>query len=97
MVERRYLYSKQQKKDEAEVQKCGSSDYREVITLEDKLKYNGSGYRDMVAERAIRKADHIPHEVSELVDVIKKIAGAYGYDIESRISFRDRKTKIVYR
>lgn len=36
------------------------------------LKYNASGYRDIVAEKAIRKADHTPYEISELVDVIKK-------------------------
>lgn len=63
----------------------------------DELKYNGSGYRDIVAEKAIKKADHTPYEVSELVDVIKKIAGAYGYEVEGRIAFRDKKTKIVYK
>ena len=47
--------------------------------MDNGLKYNASGYRDKVAEMAIRKADHAPHEISELVDVIKKIAGAYGY------------------
>lgn len=61
------------------------------------LKYNGSGYRDVVAEKAIRSADHTPHDVSELVDIIKTISGAYGYDIEGRIAFRDRKTKIIYK
>lgn len=61
------------------------------------LRYNASGYRDKVAEMAIRKADKTPHEISELVDVIKKIAGAYGYDIDGRIAFQDKKTKIVYK
>jgi len=65
--------------------------------MENDLKYNGSGYRDVTAEKAIRSADHTPRELSELVDVIKKIAGAYGYDVDGRIAFRDRKTKIVYR
>lgn len=65
--------------------------------MENDLKYNGSGYRDVTAEKAIRSADHAPRELPELVDVIKKIAGAYGYDIEGRIAFQDRKTKIVYR
>ena len=50
--------------------------------MENDLKYNGSGYRDIVAEKAIRKADRPPCEISELVDIIKKIAGAYGYDVE---------------
>lgn len=40
--------------------------------MENDLKYNASGYRDIVAEKAIRKADHPPYEISELVDVIKK-------------------------
>lgn len=65
--------------------------------MENSLKYNGSGYRDKVAERAIVSADHTPHEISELVDVIKKISAAYGYDIDGRIAFQDRKTKIVYK
>lgn len=50
-----------------------------------------------VAERAIRAADHTPHEISELVDVIKKISAAYGYDIDGRIAFQDKKTKIIYK
>ncbi len=65
--------------------------------MENDLKYNYFGYRDFTAEKAIRSADHAPRELSELVDVIKRIAGAYGYDIKGRIAFRDRKTKIVYR
>lgn len=40
--------------------------------MENELKYNASGYRDIVAEKAIRKADRAPHEISELVDIIKK-------------------------
>lgn len=65
--------------------------------MENDLKYNASGYRDVTAEKAIRSADHTPRNIAELVDVIKKISGAYGYDIEGRITFQDRKTKIVYR
>lgn len=65
--------------------------------MDNELKYNGSGYRDPVAENAIRSADRPPKEISELADVIRKIATAYGYDIEGRIAFQDRKTKIIYR
>ena len=65
--------------------------------MENDLKYNGSGYRDIVAGKAIRKADRPPCEISELVDIIKKIAGAYGYDVEGRIAFQDKKTKIIYK
>ena len=65
--------------------------------MENDLKYNGSGYRDIVAEKAIREADRPPCEISELVDIIKKIAGAYGYDVEGRIAFQDKKTKIIYK
>ena len=65
--------------------------------MENDLKYNASGYRDIVAEKAIRKADHPPYEVSELVDVIKKIAGAYGYEVEGQIAFRDKKSIIDYK
>ena len=72
-------------------------DKQEVNELTDRLRYNGSGCRDAVAERAIRQADHAPNEIQELVDMIKKIAGAYGYDIAGRIAFQDRKTKIIYK
>lgn len=61
------------------------------------IKYNASGYRDVVAEKAIRAADRTPHEITELVDVIKKIAGAYGYDVEGRIAFKDKKTNMIYK
>ena len=61
------------------------------------LKHNASGYRDIVAEKAIRNADRTPHEITELVDVIKKIAGAYGYDVEDRIAFKDKKTNMIYK
>ncbi|MCX4345533.1 MAG: hypothetical protein OSJ53_16815 [Kineothrix sp.] len=65
--------------------------------MENDLKYNASGYRDVTAEKAIRSADHTPRDIAELVDIIKKISGAYGYDVEGRIAFQNRKTKIVYR
>lgn len=61
------------------------------------IKYNASGYRDKVAETAIRKADRTPPEITELVDVIKKISGAYGYDVEGRIVFRCKKTNMIYK
>lgn len=61
------------------------------------LKLNASGYRDPTAEHAIRKADRAPYEITELVEVIKKIAGAYGYEVEGRITFKDKKTNIVYK
>ena len=61
------------------------------------LKHNASGYRDIVEEKAIRNADRAPHEITELVDVIKKIAGAYGYDVEGRIAFKDKKTNMIYK
>lgn len=61
------------------------------------LRYNGEGYRDVTAEKAIKKADHTPHEVTEMVDILKKVAGAYGYEIEGRIAFKNKKTGIVYR
>ena len=65
--------------------------------MEKDLRYNASGCRDITAEKAIRSADHPPRDLPELVDVIKKISGAYGYDIDGRIAFQDRKTKIIYR
>lgn len=61
------------------------------------LRYNAEGYRDKTAEMAIKKADHTPYEVTEMVDMLKKIAGLYGYEIEGRIAFKNKKTGIVYR
>ena len=69
----------------------------------DDLKYNAEGYRDKTAETAIRAADkppkssyQPPYEVTEMVDMFHKIARAYGYDIDNRIAFRDRKSGTVY-
>lgn len=67
------------------------------MSTENDIRFNASGYRDTTAERAIRKADRTPYEVTELVEVIKKIAGAYGYEVEGRIAFKDKKTNIVYK
>ena len=61
------------------------------------LRYNAEGYRDKTAEKAIKKADHTPYEVTEMVDMLKKIAELYGYEIEGRIAFKNKKTGIVYR
>ena len=65
--------------------------------MDQDLKHNASGYRDIVAEKAIRNVDRTPHEITELLDVIKKIAGAYGYDVEGRIAFKDKKTNMIYK
>lgn len=61
------------------------------------LKHNGSGYRDVVAERAIRAADKQPQEVTELVDIFKRLADLQGYEIHGRIAFKDKHSGIVYK
>jgi len=63
----------------------------------DNLKYNGSGYRDVVAEKAIRSADQQPPEISVLVDIFKKTAELSGYEISGRIAFKSKKTGAVYK
>lgn len=65
--------------------------------MTDNLKYNGSGYRDVVAERAIRSADRQPQEVTELVEIFKKIAELQGYEIYGRIAFKDKRSGTVYK
>jgi len=67
------------------------------LSTENDLRFNASGYRDITAEKAIRKADRTPYEIGELVEIIKKISNAYGYEVEGRITFRDKKTNIVYK
>ena len=62
----------------------------------DDLKYNGSGYRDVTAERAIRKTDKQPQEVTDLVEIFKKIADLQGYEIHGRIGFKNKHTGIIY-
>lgn len=63
----------------------------------DDLKYNGSGYRDVTAERAIRKTDKQPQEVTDLVEIFKKIADLQGYEIHGRIDFKNKHTGIIYK
>ena len=65
--------------------------------MENSLKYNASGYRDKVAVRAYRARVHSPPVIFVMVVVIKKISAAYGYDIEGRIAFQDKKTKVIYK
>lgn len=61
------------------------------------LKYNGSGYRDVVAERAIRSADRQPQKVTELVEIFKKLAELQGYEIQGRIAFKNKRSGVVYK
>lgn len=61
------------------------------------LKYNASGYRDETAEKAIRAADKPPAEIGEMIDIFRKVAGAYGYEIENRVHFKDKKTGIIFK
>ncbi|MDD3662262.1 MAG: hypothetical protein PHT84_00145 [Candidatus Pacebacteria bacterium] len=61
------------------------------------LKLNGSGVRDVTAEKAIRKADHQPYEVTEMLEMLKKITDLWGYEIEGRVAFKNKKTGIVYK
>lgn len=63
----------------------------------DDLKYNGSGYRDVTSERAIRKTDKQPQEVTDLVEIFKKIAELQGYEIHGRIGFKNKHTGIIYK
>ncbi|SHO50129.1 hypothetical protein [Anaerocolumna xylanovorans] len=61
------------------------------------LKVNGSGVRDVTAEKAIRKADHHPYEVTEMLEMLRKIADLWGYEIEGRVAFKNKKTGITYK
>lgn len=61
------------------------------------IKYNGQGYRDKTAEKEIRKADKQPFEVTEMLEMLKKIADLYGYEIEGRVSFKNKCTGIIYK
>ena len=53
---------------------------------------NQEGYSDPTADKAVWEADKPPQEILDLVYVMRKMAGICGYDITSRIHFRDRKT-----
>lgn len=64
--------------------------------MTNELKYNGSGCRDVVAERAIRSADKQPKEVSELVEIFKKLAEMQGYEIQGRIAFKNKRSGAIY-
>lgn len=49
------------------------------------------------ADKPLKSSYQPPYEVTEMVDMFHKIARAYGYDIDNRIAFRDRKSGTVYR
>jgi hypothetical protein len=53
---------------------------------------NYEGFSDPTAEKAINAADRTPQDVIDLVHMMRALASICGYDIASRIHFRDRKT-----
>ena len=63
----------------------------------DDLKYNGSGYRDVTAERAIRKTDKQPQEVTVGDKFYTKFPDLQGYEIHGRIGFKNKHTGIIYK
>lgn len=61
------------------------------------LKYNGSGVRDYVAEKAIVEADRLPLHVAEVIKGMKMILDSCGFEVIGRIPLRDKKTGKEYR
>ena len=51
---------------------------------------NAEGYPDPTADKAIKRADKAPEQVSELIRTIKAVAALAGYDITNRIHLKDQ-------
>ncbi|MDO4647949.1 MAG: hypothetical protein Q4B26_04800 [Eubacteriales bacterium] len=68
---------------------------------------NHEGYRDETAEHAIAHARHVTrvesyedpvlNDVSEAVDVVKKIFHAYGFEVVGRIRLKSKKNGKTYK
>ena len=55
---------------------------------------NKEGYRDPTAEKAIKKASHMPKAIYEVYKVLNSVASLHGLEI---IGLRDKKTKKEWR
>ena len=53
---------------------------------------NNEGYNDPTAGAAITDADRPPHQVGQVIHILKLIASLAGFDIVCRIRLRDRET-----
>ncbi len=58
---------------------------------------NAEGYPDPTADRAIKRADKTPEQVSELIRTIKAVAALAGYEITNRVQMKNRKTGRIYK
>lgn len=58
---------------------------------------NAEGYQDPTADKAIKRADKPPEQVSELIRTIKAVAALAGYEITNRIQLKDLKTGRTYK
>ena len=58
---------------------------------------NAEGYQDPTADKAIKRADKPPEQVSELIRTIKAVAALAGYEITNRIHLKDQKTGRKYK
>lgn len=58
---------------------------------------NAEGYPDPTADKAIKRADKAPEQVSELIRTIKAVAALAGYEITNRVQMKNRKTGRIYK
>lgn len=54
---------------------------------------NAERYPDPTADRAIRNADRVPEEITEVIRLMKSVASLAGLDVTNRIHLRDRATR----
>lgn len=55
---------------------------------------NAEGYPDPTADKAIKRADKAPEQVSELIRTIKAVAG---FDIVGRIELREHRSGRIFK
>lgn len=60
--------------------------------MRDELKYNGSGYHDPTAYKAIKRISEEEIKVSKVIKTIQAVAHLAGYEIVDRIVLRDKET-----
>ena len=58
---------------------------------------NAEGYPDPTADKAVRRGNKAPEQVSELIRTIKAAAALAGYEITNKIHLKDQKTGRKYR
>lgn len=65
--------------------------------MDQELKRNGSGYVDPTAQKAITHLQEKQKRVSRVIENLKNAANIAGFEIEGRITLKDKRTGEIWK